>query len=173
MNGVLTYRASADPFVTWVTVLVGILVLAIGIGGFRVGMVASLGVMRVVGYGVALLCFGFLAISYFYSPRGFRVSDAAVIVDRPAGDVEIAIESVESVEPFQISGTGTIRTFGNGGLFGVYGRFYNEELGSFRIYGSRMGEAVLLRTREGPFVLTPDDSEDFANQIRTRMAARN
>jgi hypothetical protein len=166
----LTYRASADSFVIWVSVLVSLLILGIGVGALRVAFVATSSGLRVTGWVVLVACLSFLAAAYLYSPRGFRLSDTSVTVVRPGRDVEIPVTSVESVDPIRISLMGATRTFGNGGLFGVYGRYRNAELGPFTMYGSRLGDAVLLKTKRGSVVVTPDDGEAFTEEVRARLA---
>lgn len=170
MTSELTYRASADSFVIWVSVLVSLLMAGIGVAALRVAVVATGSGLRVTGGVVLVACVAFLGTAYLYSPRAFRLSDTAVTVVRPGRDVDIPIGSVESVEPIRVSLTGATRTFGNGGLFGVYGRYRNAELGPFTLYGSRLGDAVLLKTRRGSVVLTPDDGEGFTQEVRARLA---
>jgi len=169
MTGELTYRASADAFVIWVSVLVSLLILGIGLGALRVAIVATSAGLRITAGIVLVACLAFLATAYLYSPRGFRLSDTAVTVVRPGSDVEIPIGSVESVEPIRVSLMGATRTFGNGGLFGVYGRYRNADLGPFTMYGSRLGDAVLLKTTQGSLVVTPDDGEGFTQAVRARL----
>lgn len=166
----MTYRASADPFVFWMTLLVCVVLIAVALGALWFAAVTSHVGLRISAVGVALFCSGVLVLSYLYSPRSYRLSDSAIVIERPLRNVEIPITSVRKVETVNVSSGNTIRVFGVGGLFGVYGRFRNSELGPFTMYGSRTGLAVLLDTDAGPVVITPDDGEAFARALDARLA---
>lgn len=167
----LTYRASADPFVFWMTLGVSVVLIGVTLGALWVAFASSLGALRLGAGVVALFCAGLLGATYLYSPRAYRISDSAVVIERPLGNVEIPIASVRKVDTVEVGSGNTIRVFGVGGLFGVYGRFRSKDLGPFTMYGSRTGPAVLLDTEEGSIVITPDDGEAFARDLGARLAA--
>ncbi len=50
---------------------------------------------------------------------------------------------------------GSIRTFGNGGLFCFSGRFRNRKLGSYRAFATDPKLAVVLRFPDKIVVVTP------------------
>jgi hypothetical protein len=166
----MTYRASADPLVFWMTLLVSVVLIGVAMGALWFAAMSSLIGLRIGAVVVALFCGGVLALSYLYSPRSYRLSDSEIVIERPLRDVEIPIASVRKVESVNVSAGNTIRVFGVGGLFGVYGRFRHSELGPFTMYGSRMGLAVLLDTEAGPVVITPDDGEAFTRALDARLA---
>ncbi len=63
---------------------------------------------------------------------------------------------------------GSLRLFGNGGLFGFSGWFWNRRIGRFRAYATDPGRAVLLRYRDGKkVVVTPHDVQHFIVRVRT------
>jgi Bacterial PH domain len=166
----MTYRASADPFVLWLTLFVSVILVGVAVGAVWFAVVSSLSGLRIGAVVVALFCGGLLALSYLYSPRSYRLSGSAIVIERPLRNVEIPIASVHKVETVNVSSRNTIRVFGVGGLFGVYGRFRHSDLGPFTMYGSRMGSAVLLDTDSGPVVITPDDGEAFTQALDARLA---
>ncbi|WP_373812815.1 PH domain-containing protein, partial [Porphyromonas loveana] len=45
--------------------------------------------------------------------------------------------------------SGSIRTFGNGGLFGYAGFFRNKALGSYRMYIKRMKDLAVITDKAG------------------------
>jgi len=62
---------------------------------------------------------------------------------------------------------GSLRLFGNGGLFGISGWFWNRRIGRFRAYATDPQRAVLLRYRDGRKVLvTPHDVQHFIVRVR-------
>ena len=61
-----------------------------------------------------------------------------------------------------------MRLFGNGGLFGITGWFWNRRFGRFRAYATDPGRVVLLRYRDGrKIVVTPHDVQQFIVRVRT------
>ncbi len=63
------------------------------------------------------------------------------------------------VDPFAI--TKSLRLFGNGGMFCFAGVFRNKRLGTFRLFGTDPGRAVVLRFPGRTVVVTPDRPEEF------------
>lgn len=50
-----------------------------------------------------------------------------------------------------------IRTFGVGGLFGNYGKFYTQGLGNITMYGTQNKNFILIKTENKKILITPDD----------------
>ena len=114
----------------------------------------------------------FLALLYFFvwlfHTTAYEITGDAIVVKKVAGSVQIRrsdIEEIRTIEKDELKGT--LRTFGVGGLFGYYGRFYNTKLGKMTWYMTRMDNAVMLRMNSGTiYLLSPDAREDFVNQLR-------
>jgi hypothetical protein len=63
---------------------------------------------------------------------------------------------------------GSLRLFGNGGLFSISGWFWNRRLGRFRAYATDQDRAVLLRYQNGDqIVVTPHDVQHFIVRVKT------
>src|SRR5258708_3981405 len=127
-------------------------------------LVVSLAVVVVVkataGLGGFAVLGGILVLAGGMSPRAVVVDGGGVRGARRAWEARrVALSSVESAAPLTKLGARTLRLFGVGGFFGSYGLFSNGELGKFRLYATRRGQAVLVRRTGGelPIVLTPDD----------------
>ncbi|HEX3345897.1 MAG TPA: PH domain-containing protein [Polyangiaceae bacterium] len=134
------------------TVAVGaLLALVLGVTALAgahigVGVVAALGVV--------------LALSWAMAPRALVVDGGELRVERRAWQpLRVPLSSIASAAPLHPLGRGTLRLFGVGGFFGSYGLFSNRELGRFRLYATRSGQAMIVyRTGSAlPLVLTPDD----------------
>jgi hypothetical protein len=134
------------------TGIVGLILVAvlggIAISGARIGFVplALLGVV--------------LGVSWAMAPRALVVDGGELRVERRAWrPLRVPLASVVSASPLDRLGRGTLRVFGVGGFFGSYGLFSNGDLGRFRLYATRSGQAVIVRRTgsELPLVLTPDD----------------
>jgi hypothetical protein len=99
------------------------------------------------------------AISYGFSPRGYVIKDKNLIIRRPFKDRIIALGDVAGVrllESYEL--TGSIRTFGVGGLFGYFGKFFTPKIGAAIWYVTNRCNPVLVITYEGEkIILSPDD----------------
>ncbi|MFN7139357.1 MAG: PH domain-containing protein, partial [Limisphaerales bacterium] len=60
---------------------------------------------------------------------------------------------------------GSIRLFGNGGLFAFTGLFRNKKLGNYRAFATDPKRAVVLRLKERVIVVTPDDPFRFVEVL--------
>jgi hypothetical protein len=133
-------------------------------GAVGLGLAVSLGVVAVTGvhlrFGVLALMTVVLAASWAMSPRALVVEGDELRIERRAWPaLRIPLASVASASPLDRLGRGTLRLFGVRGFFGSYGLFSNCDLGRFRLYATRSGQAVIVRRTGGelPIVVTPDD----------------
>jgi hypothetical protein len=113
-----------------------------------------------LGLGVIALLGVVLALSWAMSPRELVVEGGELRIERRAWrPLRVPLSSIASAAPLARLSGRTLRVFGVGGFFGSYGVFSNPELGRFRLYATRAGQAVIVRRRgdELPIVLTPDD----------------
>jgi len=54
--------------------------------------------------------------------------------------------------------TGLVRTFGNGGLFGYYGKFYSRKQGKMTLYTTRRDNRIMIITKaDKKIIISPDD----------------
>jgi hypothetical protein len=93
------------------------------------------------------------------SPHALVVEDDVLRIERrfwPA--LRVSLATIEKASPIASLGKGVLRTGGVGGFFGSFGLFRSDDLGWFRLYATRRGQAVVIR-RNGrlPIVVTPDD----------------
>ena len=116
-----------------------------------------------------LLLLGILLVSYLLAPRGYRIEGGALLIRRPIGPVRIPIGRIRRVEKLPPEAIkGAVRTFGNGGLFGFYGRFRNKRLGSFRMYVTDRSRLVLVEA-DHLYVLSPDRPDMFVETLQARL----
>jgi len=120
------------------------------------------------GSGLLLIIFAFIyGISFLYSPRSYELNETHFIVKRPIGNVVInrrEIKSALKTEKSKLSWS--VRTFGVGGLFGYFGKFWNSEFGHMTWYATRMDRAILIVTNAGKkIVVTPNEPDQFLSAI--------
>lgn len=107
--------------------------------------------------------------AYLFSVRGYLIKGDTLIIRRHVRPRNIAFADIESVRmPVPKEFSGTIRTFGVGGLFGYFGTFWNRRLGSMTWYATQAKNRVLIKTKSGKkIVITPDDVRLF-DLLRSR-----
>lgn len=100
--------------------------------------------------------------------RGYLLTDTGIEVRRLGWCTVLPIAGIVAVTGEPEGLRGSIRLFGNGGLFGITGWFWNRRIGRFRAYATDPGRAVLLRYRDGrKVVVTPHDVQHFIVRVKT------
>lgn len=130
-----------------------------------VGVLASL-----TGLAALVLAFAVAPI-----PRSVSVGQDAIAVSRwLAGDVEISLDEVISVEPLSGESLSRLkRVAGHRWPRGLaWGEFSSEALGRFRMFASREGPYVLAECKFGKVVLTPEDPRRFVDEVRLARTRR-
>lgn len=109
-------------------------------------------------------------ITYLYKINGYIINEDELIVKRPVGNKVFPFSEIRSVEvPVKESMRWTIRTFGNGGLFGYVGKFANTTYGNMTWYATRRSNYILIKIKdEGWIVITPDDLS-LANDLKAKL----
>jgi hypothetical protein len=115
-----------------------------------------------VGLPLIVLCGSLL-----FMVRGYVLTDSDIAVRRLGWSTLLPLEGLVAVTGEPEGLRGSVRLFGNGGLFGISGWFWNRRIGRFRAYATDPQRAVLLRYRSGArVVLTPHDVQHFLVQVR-------
>ncbi|KLT63755.1 PH domain-containing protein [Pedobacter sp. BMA] len=156
----MEYKASLDTFGKVITA--GVLIVFIAIGQKNVSAIISSNgdVKTTLIHGGVLLLFVLTVIgSYLYSTRKYSVTGDTLVIHRLIGNRVIKLADITEIRFIDSTDfSGTIRTFGNGGLFGYYGKFYNTKIGSMTWYVTQKKNRILLRTLQGDkIIISPDD----------------
>lgn len=106
-----------------------------------------------------------LAITGFTTILGYTVTSEAIFVERPGRRTRIELRDVVKVEADERAMSGSLRTFGNGGLFSFSGRYRNQRLGGYVAYATDPARAVVVQTARRTLVLTPDDPQAFVSAV--------
>ena len=161
----MTYKASWDNLTKIVTI--GVTILFLGIFGslFISDEKPDAGSSVVIG----VILLGTYLISYGFRPINYVVANGKLIIRRPFKEVVIEKSNIKSVEILEDERLRwTIRTFGVGGFFGYFGKFYNSKIGHMTWYATRRSKAVLLKTIHNKnIIVTPDEAADFVKQFDT------
>jgi len=161
------YRAPYDSTVRGITIGVTVILLFVFLLMLGLTVAIPLTLVRVL---CAALAGGILVIpllSYRFAPTGYDLEPHRLIVHRPAGSLRFPLES--PVKAWRQDRLGlTVRTGGNGGLFGAYGSFRNKELGSFKVYARCARDYVVVQTPSLTVVVGPEDRDQFVRVITTQ-----
>jgi hypothetical protein len=133
------------------------------------GVFVLLVLLAVVIPGVLGGCLGALLLvaTYAWSPRSYTISERSILVKRLIGSVRITLDGIREAriatpDDFR----DCIRLLGNGGLFGYYGQFRTARLGECIWYVTNQSNAVVVNTRAGTTVFSPDDPDGFLAAIQ-------
>ena len=100
--------------------------------------------------------------------RGYTLTDRRIEVRRLGWITVLPLAGLVAVTGEPEGLRGSLRLFGNGGLFGISGWFWNRRFGRFRAYATDPGRVVLLRYQNGKkVVVTPHDVQHFIVRVRT------
>ena len=125
------------------------LLLALVLIGVLVGPRQSW-VWRMAMVGLPLVI---LVGSLLFMVRGYVLTESQIEVQRLGWSTVLPFAGLAAVSGEPQGLQGSLRLFGNGGLFGISGWFWNRRIGRFRAYATDPERAVLLRYRDGRKVL--------------------
>ena len=116
---------------------------------------------------VGAISLALIFVAYAYSPRGYVISEGALLIQRLAGTVRMPLLDLREARPaMQADFRGCRRVWGSGGLFGYYGRFRTATLGLCTWYVTDRSRAVVARFREKTVLVSPGDVAGFLETIR-------
>ena len=170
----LTYRMSRDWFVTVVTGLLLALFGALVFSAMLAFNTAPRAITVLALILVMAVCGAIAAVAYLYTPNRVALAERVMRIERPIGPVELQYDTIRTVRVSdEWFGTSLKRPpGGNSGFFGIWGSFRSRALGRYTMYGTKARGAVVITTTDGTVVVTPDDRERFAEELRTRAQAR-
>jgi hypothetical protein len=110
-------------------------------------MIGSLIILNVVFIPTILACEGL-------APQRLEIGESHIVILRRYKSVVINREEIKSVQPLSKSDMrGAIRTCGVGGLFGYFGHYYSNRLGSFKLYATSFKHLYLIKLWNGKSVV--------------------
>jgi len=162
-------RAIAEFSAPWsrslrlVTICSAALLLSLALAGLLLGPRRSLiWGMAMIGAPLVVLV-GALP----FMVRGYVLTESRIEVLRLGWSTVLPLAGLAAVNGEPQGLRGSLRLFGNGGLFAISGWFWNRRIGRFRAYATDPERAVLLRYRDGTkIVVTPHDVQHFIVRVR-------
>ncbi len=111
-------------------------------------------------------------LAWALAPKGYSIEAGRVRVERRLWPLEIPLRDVRAAEALPEGALGgSVRTWGSGGVFGYYGRFWSRRLGRYRLYATRASGLVRLVTARETWVLSPEPPGRFVEEVLARAPA--
>jgi hypothetical protein len=154
-----TFTTSLDKFNKITTIIISAILLAVLILVFFLTPADGQNVAKSVSI-IPIIAF---IVVYLLRPNNYSVSADKLLIHRMINNVEINRNNIQSVQEIDVSKIkNSIRTFGVGGFFGSFGKFWNSTLGNMTWYVTRKNNFVLVETKDQKkIILTPDKPEEF------------
>lgn len=113
-----------------------------------------------------LILLATLLVSLFLSVSGYSIRQGQLLVHRVGWATRFDLAKLSACEVNPHAMMGSIRLFGNGGLFCFIGWFRNGVLGNYRAYVTDPARSVVLRFGPRTIVVSPDTPEAFALAVQ-------
>jgi hypothetical protein len=118
--------------------------------------------------------------SALFTVRGYDLTASELLVRRLLWPTRIPLQDLRSAWADPAAMKGSIRLFGNGGLFSFTGLFSNRRLGRYRAFVTDPRNAVVLKFGARTIVVTPQVPREFLDalalycpQVRAGEGARS
>ena len=100
-----------------------------------------------------------------FTIRGYSITSEAIMVHRLFWTTQLPIAGLQSVQFNPKAMSGSIRTFGNGGMFSFAGFFRNKLLGSYQAFVTDPHRTVVLHYVSRTIVISPATPEEFVRDL--------
>ena len=161
MVDTFVFNAPWGSSLKWITGLSVLLLGGIALTGFLRGPRDDL--LWILG--MIALPLGILILSACFMVRSYVVTPETLLVQRLGWNTKLDLVSLRSVVVDSQVMKGSIRTFGNGGLFSFSGYFRNKQLGTYRAFATDPSRAVVLWFTDHVVVITPEDPQMLAAKL--------
>ena len=163
----MNYKASIDIQSKVLTILVFGFFIVVGWNNINALLFAHNDAFQIVKRCSIVILFLVVIIgSYLYSTSKYSLTKSELIIHRPIKDRIIGIEDITEIKSIDSGDlAGTIRTFGNGGLFGYYGKYQNPKIGLMIWYVTQRKNRILIQTKQGKKVVISPDDMGLLNRI--------
>jgi hypothetical protein len=99
--------------------------------------------------------------------RGYVLTESTLEIRRLGWTTTLPLAGLEKASGDVELVRGSLRVFGNGGLFSITGWFWNRRVGFYRAYATDLSRAVFLKYRNRrPVLITPHDTQHFLVRVR-------
>ncbi len=143
-----------------VLLLLGVTLIGL-LTGPREETVGNIWYLSMVGLPLCILI-----ASVFFMVRGYVLSRESILIKRFGWDSQLELKGLLSVEYDPAATKGSIRTFGNGGMFAFSGKFWNRKLGLYSAYITDFRLSVVLYFDDHVIVISPENPQLFIAELK-------
>ena len=110
-------------------------------------------------------------ITFFYRPKSYLITEDSLQIRRISGNYRIPYTVINKVlRASQADMKFTIRTIGNGGLFGFTGHFRNSRFGRMRWFVTQRKNYVIIETNDNKkIVISPDEPGNLVLNLQKKI----
>lgn len=106
---------------------------------------------------------------YAFGPSGYALEGRELVIHRRGwSPARVPLTGLRGVRIAPDAMRRSLRTFGNGGVFGFTGWFYNSRLGRYRAWVTDPKRAVVLEFADQTVVVSPGRPHLFVEELRER-----
>jgi hypothetical protein len=115
-----------------------------------------------------------LFVALIYRVKGYELDAESLNILRPVSTLKIPLHRIRSIRAVGSKELGFgIRTFGSGGFFGYFGKFYYRHTGHVTLYVTDRSKMLLLTLDDDKKILiSPDNTAAFMAAFQERMKKR-
>lgn len=124
------------------------------------------GIAHNVGLGIVLALVAVLFGSMLFAVTGYAVEGDALHIERPLFSTRVPLHGLQRLWLDPTTCRGSLRLFGNGGLYSFTGLFRNKKLGTYRLFGTDLSRSVVLMLPQRVVVITPADPDAFIEHMQ-------
>lgn len=123
---------------------------------------------------IFILTGGFLLLNllvlFLYMPQKYLVSKEELIIKRIIGDFKVDKKNIlKVIHPDRSYLSFVVRVFGNSGLFGYTGYFWNKSFGKMHWFVTQRKNYVVIDTgAKRKIVISPDDYDGLIDALQNR-----
>ena len=140
-------------------------IILLGVSGIGIVTGATNDNAKIIGLFVVPL--GILFGTLLFMIRGYILTQNDLLIRRLFWNTKISLANLKDVQVDPKAMSGSIRTFGNGGLFSFSGKFRNHGLGPYRALVTDLKRTVVLRFPHRIVVVSPERPDRFAEKVKT------
>lgn len=169
MESALKFRAPWSKLLIWVSTITTLLCLTLGfLLHKQMFPFAPAGVVSIL-----LLLFTALPLLAFpFFIRGYTLQGSKLLIHRLGWNTTLDISEVEKACFDPNITHGSIRLFGNGGLFSFTGWFSSHTLGTYRAFFTDPKRTVVLIFPKRKIVISPENPDQFVELLSGNSNAR-
>jgi hypothetical protein len=144
----------------------------ISLGSSLILIGVGFGVARVMPWAVGRVALVFLMMAVLLGSalsvvRSYEIDRNRLSIQRLLWSTVVDIRGLTRVWHDPNGLRGSIRVFGNGGLFSLTGIYWSRNLGRYRMFATDPKKFVVMVLPSKKIVVTPADPEAFVQEVRT------